>query len=302
MLWVFSGVFYGFFMSLYTFINQKYKINGYILGMWRGFGVTIISLPVFFLIPFELNGAFYGLLALQGILTGLYDSSLFTATAKYGTRPTSKMLVFSVPLSLVLTWIIRKGSFSELWNRPIAFFMVILAVLGFMICYYKMLKKSVSRELVLSIFPAVIAWSVMSSLTYEIMNYDNIAVGLIYYLTISMFVSGLYNLCLYVGTQKKTMTWINIKKRAFSERVMTVGLLLILFSTVLIVAKGIALAFAPNTAYVTMLSLTFPLWVMFFNYWVKSKEESSFQWGMGVLFFLFLMIGFTLFKKKYIVL
>ena len=71
MLWVFSGIFYGFFMSLYTFINQKYKINGYVLGMWRGFGVAIISLPVFFLVPFEKSSVFYILLTLQGILTGM---------------------------------------------------------------------------------------------------------------------------------------------------------------------------------------------------------------------------------------
>lgn len=295
MLWVFSGIFYGFFMSLYTFINQKYKINGYILGMWRGFGVTIISLPVFFLIPFEKKSFFYLLLILQGILTGLYDSSLFTATAKYGTRPTSKMLVFSVPLSLVLTWIVRKGSFGELWHTPISFFMIVLAVLGYMVCYYRMLKKKVCKELVFSILPAVIAWSVMSSLTYEIMNYNNIATGLIYYLTIAMFVSGVYNLIFYFLTQRKAITWIYIKNNIFSQRVMNVGLLLVLFSAVLIITKGIALDLAPNTAYVTMLSLTFPLWVMFFNYWIKSKEESSFSWGMGSLFFLFLMIGFTLF-------
>ncbi|MBO7332101.1 MAG: hypothetical protein J6U64_00355 [Alphaproteobacteria bacterium] len=295
MLWVFSGIFYGFFMSLYTFINQKYKINGYVLGMWRGFGVAIISLPVFFLVPFEKNSVFYILLTLQGILTGLYDSSLFMATAKYGTRPTSKMLVFSVPLSLILTWVIRKGSFFVVWNKPVHFFIVILSVVGFMICYYKMLRKRVRKSLVFSIFPAVVAWSVMSSLTYEIMNYDNIAIGLIYYLTVAMLVSGIYNLFFYIWTEQGYLTWEYIKRDIFSERVMTVGLLLILFSSVLIIAKGIALAFAPNTAYVTMLSLTFPLWVMFFNYWIKSKEESSVQWGVGVLFFLFLMIGFTLF-------
>ena len=225
-------------------------------------------------------------------MTGLYDSSLFMATAAYGTRATSKMLVFSVPISLFLTWFIRKGSFFQIWNKPIPFFIVMLSLIGFMICYFKMLKRPVSKALVLSIFPAVVAWSVMSSVTYELMNYENIAVGLIYYLNVAMFISGIYNLFFYFIKEKPS--WKKARKEVFSQKVMTVALLLILFSTILIVAKGIALRSAPNTAYVTVLSLTFPLWVMFFNYWIKHKEESSVKLGMGCLFSLLLMIVFTL--------
>ena len=48
MLWIINGLIYGFFTALYTLANQKAKLNGYILGIWRGFGIAIIFTPHIF--------------------------------------------------------------------------------------------------------------------------------------------------------------------------------------------------------------------------------------------------------------
>ena len=42
MLWIINGLIYGFFTALYTLVNQKYKMNGYLLGIWRGCGIAVI--------------------------------------------------------------------------------------------------------------------------------------------------------------------------------------------------------------------------------------------------------------------
>ena len=47
MLWIINGLVYGFFMALYTLVNQKHKFNGYVLGVWRGFGISLLFLPFF---------------------------------------------------------------------------------------------------------------------------------------------------------------------------------------------------------------------------------------------------------------
>ena len=45
MLWIIDGLIYGFFTALYTLVNQHYKFNGYLLGIWRGFGISFFFLP-----------------------------------------------------------------------------------------------------------------------------------------------------------------------------------------------------------------------------------------------------------------
>lgn len=45
MLWVIDGLVYGFFTAIYTLFNQHYKLNGYVLGIWRGFGISLAFMP-----------------------------------------------------------------------------------------------------------------------------------------------------------------------------------------------------------------------------------------------------------------
>ncbi len=40
MLWIIDGLIYGFFTAIYTIFNQHYKLNAYLLGMWRGWGIA----------------------------------------------------------------------------------------------------------------------------------------------------------------------------------------------------------------------------------------------------------------------
>ena len=51
MLWIINGLLYGFFTALYTLVNQRHKFNGYVLGIWRGFGVALIFMPFLLFLP-----------------------------------------------------------------------------------------------------------------------------------------------------------------------------------------------------------------------------------------------------------
>ena len=51
MIWIINGLVYGFFTALYTLVNQRYKFNGYLLGIWRGFGISFFFMPFLFFLP-----------------------------------------------------------------------------------------------------------------------------------------------------------------------------------------------------------------------------------------------------------
>ena len=55
MLWIINGLIYGFFTALYTLVNQRHNFNGYILGIWRGFGISLLFIPFMFFIPWQTN-------------------------------------------------------------------------------------------------------------------------------------------------------------------------------------------------------------------------------------------------------
>ena len=52
MLWIIDGLIYGFFTAVYTIFNQHYKLNAYLLGMWRGWGIAFCFAPFLYFLGF----------------------------------------------------------------------------------------------------------------------------------------------------------------------------------------------------------------------------------------------------------
>lgn len=293
MIWVITGLFYGLFMSFYTAINQNNKINGYVLGLWRGFGVSFVSIPVLLIEPFFFDPLYFFLLIIQGILIGYYDSRIFFSSARFGAAGTSRILVFSILISLILYWGTHPSSFIHISRHPLILIGILLSILGIIISYMLMLKEKFTRDLIRFMLPAVFVLSLMSSLTQEIMQRHSLRYGMVYYLFFSTFVSGLYNLFYYLKTEKPTKE--QALQQIFSPKVMNIGFLLVFFSSLLIVTKSIALDKTPNTAYVNALSLTSPLWLMLYNHIIRHQDFASPKAGFFMIVCLLILVLFSSF-------
>lgn len=287
MTWVITGLFYGLFMSFYTYINQKYKLNGYILGMWRGFGIMLVTFPIIFVEPFYFDPIYFILLTVQGLFIGYFDSRVFMSSARFGAGGTSRTLVFSIVISTILWWILHPADFLVLWQRPWILLGIIAALSGTIISYLFITKDPFSKQLIKFMMPAVVVWSLMSTVNKEIMLRHQLETGIGYYLVYSMFISGLYNLYIYASQGR--MTKNRVLKEVFAPKVVQASFMLILFSIALIIAKSISLAYTPNTGYVNALSLTSPLWIILFNHYFKEKDLVSVRAGLVLIISLFFL-------------
>lgn len=287
MTWVITGLFYGLFMSFYTYINQKYKLNGYILGMWRGFGIMLVTFPIIFVEPFYFDPIYFILLTVQGLFIGYFDSRVFMASARFGAGGTSRTLVFSIVISTILWWILHPADFLVLWQRPWILLGIIAALSGTIISYLFITKDPFSKQLIKFMMPAVVVWSLMSTVNKEIMLRHQLETGIGYYLVYSMFISGLYNLYIYASQGR--MTKNRVLKEVFAPKVVQASFMLILFSIALIIAKSISLAYTPNTGYVNALSLMSPLWIILFNHYFKEKDLVSVRAGLVLIVSLFFL-------------
>ncbi len=291
MVWIISGLFYGLFMSFYTYINQNNKINGYVLGLWRGFGVCFACFPLMLITPQEWDIVYLFMLVLQGIMTGYYDSHIFFASARFGAAGTSRMLVFSILISMVLWWLIHPSVFLRLWNKPFILLGILVAVACAIICYWKMLKTPITKELATFMIPVVVVWSLMSTLTQTIMQRHSLTEGIVYYLFYVTFISGIYNLYYYIKTEHPSKE--KALQDVFNPKVMNIGFLLVLFSALLIVSKSISLDFTPNTGFVNALSLTSPLWIMLYNHAIRHEDYTSPKLGLMMIVSLFFLCIFA---------
>ena len=288
MTWVIAGLFYGLFMSFYTYINQNNKVNGYVLGIWRGLGVAFVCFPLILITPFEWDLPFFLLLIIQGLLVGFYDSRLFFSSAKFGAAGTSRILVFSILISLFLWWMMHPQIFFKILQTPLIFLGIIASVSGVILSYAFMFKTPLTKELTRFMMPAVVVLSLMSSLTQIIMQRHHLYESIVYYLFYITLISGIYNLYFYIKTVRPTIRQAVFD--IFNQKVMFIGLLVVLFSALLIISKGISLNYAPNTGYVNALSLTSPLWIMLYDHLLKNKDYASPKAGIVMIISLLFLI------------
>ena len=289
MLWIINGLIYGFFTALYTLVNQKHKFNGYILGIWRGFGISLIFLPFLFLIPVQTSAYAWFLLIFQGWLIGIYDSHLFFASARFGAGATSRIMALSTLITTLIWWIITPELFFKLIHNGNVFITIILVLFGFTTSYWYMIKTPLNKEIAEYMTPAILALAGMSIATKEIaMLGQNVWANIVYYLVIATFISGIYNTIMYIKTAKPDYT--TFFKTIFNHKIASVGMYIVSFSTALIVAKTMAMRIAPNPGYVVALVLTAPIFVFILNSYNRVPDNVSVKAGFSMLFFLVLLM------------
>ena len=287
MLWIINGLVYGFFTALYTLVNQQYKFNGYILGIWRGFGIALIFLPFLFFLPVQTSAYNWFLLIFQGWLIGIYDSHLFFASADFGAGPTSRTMAVTALVTTVLWWIITPHLFFDLAENGNVFITLLLVLFGFTVSYWYMIKSPVSKAVAEYMTPAVFALAGMSIATKEIaMMGQNVWANIAYYLVVATFVSGLYNTIFFIKHNRPGFK--GFFKQVFNRKIVSVGVYIISFSAALIASKTMAMRLAPNP--VVALVLTAPVFVFVLNKYNKIPDNVSVKAGFAMLFFLVLLM------------
>ncbi len=289
MVWIINGLIYGFFMALYTLVNQEYKINGYLMGIWRGFGISLVFTPFLYLLPVPTNAYYWLLLVAQGWMMGFYDSHLFFASANYGAGPTSRVMALTALVTTVLWWVITPSEFLQLFEDGTVFLTLILVLFGFTISYWYMIKDQVSKAVLDYMIPVIFAFSGMSIITKGIaVHGNNVWVSVVYYLVVVTFISGCYNTYFYIRREKPG--FVNFFKNVFAWNVVKAGVYIISFSAALITAKTLALRVAPNPGYVVALVLTSPIFVFWINKYHKVPDDVSVKAGFSMIFCLVLLL------------
>lgn len=285
MLWIINGLVYGFFSALYTLVNQNKKFNGYILGIWRGFGIALVFLPFLFFLPVQTSAYNWFLLILQGWLIGIYDSHLFFASADFGAGPTSRVMAVTSLVTTIMWWILTPHLFMDMARNGSVLITLLLLLFGFTVSYWYMIKSEVSRAVINYMIPAILALAGMSIATKEIaMMGQNIWANIAYYLVVATFVSGVYNTIFYIKHERPGIK--GFFREVFNRKIVDTGIYIISFSAALITAKTMAMRLAPNPGYVVALVLTAPIFVYGLNKYNRIPDNVSVKAGFAMLAFL----------------
>ena len=280
MSWIFFSLIYAIFNAVYLNYNSKHHFDGYILGMVRGFGIFLCALPFCFLFEFELSGEYMLILVLQGLMIGIYDSHIFFSSSLYGGHSTSGFMAISVVITLISWWVLSFNDLEQLLKQKTELLTLCFIILGLTVSYWQMMKVHINSQAEKYLYPAVFSLAFMSIATrYIALSSKTPYQAVILYLIISGFVSGVYNLVLFI--------FYNYPKNSFNNKLipsLNSMLWIVFFSSILITAKTLALRIAYNPSYVVAMLLLSPLIAdVIKNKSLKLKFE-------GVVFIIFMIL------------
>jgi len=258
-MWILLSFIYALTNAFYTNFNNQRRYNGYVLGIWRGFGVSFCISPLLLTIPLNISLSYLTILVFQGVLIGLYDSHIFFASARFGQNSGSGFMATALLITAILWWALEINEWQKLLQNPPYLISLLLILSAYSISYWNMMRVKVNKEAEIYLYPAVFALAFMSIATrYIAIHGGTMYNGIIYYLTIACFVSGIYNLIFYLKSRKDISP--------LSHPSLKDGLKLIFLSTVLIAAKTAAMRLCQNPGYVVAILLTSPVLTYIIKY------------------------------------
>lgn len=146
MTWILLSLLYAVTNAVYTTYNETRNFNGYVLGIWRGFGISLLVAPLLFTVPPVTSASYYLILVIQGLMIGIYDSHLFFASGKYGSHASSGFMATCVLITVFLWWGIDFSELAALMHTPSRLITLMLILSGFSVSYWQMMKVRVSRR------------------------------------------------------------------------------------------------------------------------------------------------------------
>ena len=261
MEWFFTGLAFAFFNSITMLINQRYKLDGHLISAMRGVFVGIAYLPFLFFVKTPHSVSFWVMVLAEGALSAFFNARLCASSARFGAASTSVINVLSIGFGMLLWWIVDTARFFELVCAPLRIAGVGASVAVFVFGFAKLTRGAgegkIDRAGVLFMLPAVVVFSVMLVIRKEIMDAGDFWAGAVCYGGVSIFLSGLINLCVFAASNTRA----EFCKKLSSPDVLEAGIFMALASGCTILFGNLSSWRIPSPAYLSALSLLSPLFI-----------------------------------------
>ena len=184
-MWILFSLIYAITNAFYINYNNQRHYNGYVLGMLRGYGVSLSIAPLLATVSLHIPLDYLLILVFQGLLIGVYDSRIFFASAKYGGHVGYGFMATAVLITTFLWWLADFQALQVLFATPQHLITIILILSSYSISYWQMMSVKMNKSAEQYLYPAVFALALMSIATrYIALKGGTAYAGIIYYLTV----------------------------------------------------------------------------------------------------------------------
>ncbi len=295
MSWIFFALIAAITLSFSPLIGEYFKVRSLYLLFWMRLFCALVMLPVAMIVPAPDNLLFYLYVMASAVCFGYADVIFIGLAGRIGAGPVSRIEPLSVGVTFLLWLVVSPTLAVSYVEQPVRGAAIMLSLAGSLYFASRLRYCTVSRAALVEMMPVVISASIGVIMAKLAMDASAPLAGVVWYAMIQtatvwvLYCARLGYLQLRGGMEEEPFDF----SRIFDRRVLLAGAVISLNWLLHVPSKQYAFSLVENPAYVTMIALSAPLWVILF-YRLAGRQEKADIWsGLGLLACAALLVAAT---------
>jgi hypothetical protein len=291
--WVISSVVASIGLALMSLFNEYFRLNPIHLVFWLRIFVCAALIPVIAQLSPPLSLAFYIATLISVFCFSYFDFIFYSQAIKSGAGMITRFEGLVVGVTFFLWLIIEPSVVASYFENPVRGAGILASLAGSIYFALRMKGCSITVHALKEMGPALILSGIGVTCGKIAMDNSDFHSGVWYYAFIQSFLS----LLLYISVlhSPPLSRYFKISGRRYSSerRILlgAIGLSIIWFMNVIF--KYYAIAEVENPAYVTIIGLTSPFWVLLVYFLVGRSESANVKAGLGLVICAIMLVAFA---------
>ncbi|MEZ5814380.1 MAG: hypothetical protein R3E13_06630 [Alphaproteobacteria bacterium] len=293
--WVIFALIAALAQAVVPLVGEYFKTQSLPLLFWMRLAVVVALVPfAIFLVP-PGDPLFFVFVFIAALGAAYWDIYYLGLAAEHGgAGVVTRIEPLAVAVTFVLWLVFAPALIAEYIQSPVRGICIVFALLGSVYFSMRLRHCPVSWPALRRFAPATVVGAltvICGKLAMDHSGYHN---GVAWYVFMqSIFSLGAYGLLLGVRPLRSKLKDLGQETRLFSRSAFVAGLALAVPWLVHTPAKYYAISAVENPAYVTVIGLTAPFWVLLVYKTLGRRERADILSGLGVVFFAMLLVVFS---------
>lgn len=282
--WLFFAVVASISQAGLALVNEKFKVSPVHMLFWMRVILLIVLFPVALFITWPTDPLYYLFVAICAFIFAYSDLVRFGVVAKAGAGTVTRLDPLTVGITFVIWTVLSPSLLSSYMDYPVRAGCIVLSLVGSIYFALRLRRCVISRDALHQMTPVLVLGAFGIVIGKFAMMHATLVSGVIGYVFLQ---------CVIVVVSYVVMMNVPYLARRLPHRDMLSGIR----KKVVLLAGGwmagawlmhtpfkwMAITVVENPAYVTMVGLTAPLWVILFYKMTGRKEKSDVWPGIGII-------------------
>ncbi len=296
-IWVWFALLAAISQAGLALVNEFFKVSPIGMLFWMRAICLCFLFPVVFLVDLPTDPFYYLFVFIGALIFAYSDLVRFGVVAKSGAGIVTRLDPLAVAITFVVWTALSPALFFSYLAEPLRAGGIVVSLIGCVYFALRLRKCEISYEALRHMAPALLLSAVGIITGKFAMMHASLLNGVIGYVFFQSFiVLSVYIIALNIPSIANRLPHRDMLCRSLKEKIVLLagGSMAIawLFHTP---SKWMAISLVENPAYVTMIGLSAPLWVILLYKAIGRRDENDVYSSLGIVFCIAMLVVFTQF-------